>query len=52
MSDEQRKRSPTEAAAFLARQIKDQAAQSGRPVTEREARSTAERIYRDRDNRR
>jgi hypothetical protein len=49
MSD---KRSPADAAAFLTRQVQEQAAQNGRPVTEREARRTAERIYRDRDNRR
>jgi hypothetical protein len=46
------KRPPNEAAAFLANQVRDQAAKTGRPVTEREARTAAERIYRDRDNRR
>jgi hypothetical protein len=46
------KRPPNEAAAVLARQVQEQAAKTGRPVTEREARTTAERIYRDRDNRR
>jgi hypothetical protein len=46
------KRSPADAAAFLTRQVQEQAAKTGRPVTEREARTTAERIYRDRDNRR
>lgn len=52
MSDDARKRSPSDAAGFLAAQVREQAAKNGRPVTEREARSTAERIFRDRDNRR